>query len=179
MSVLFRHWLPVGNRHVIVRWAALPIWSLRTEKRLATLSRAMSLAEASRGRAGSCGGFCSVDGSSGRGRGIVKRGGVDSPRTTKYGDTRSKLSQAPLIIPSTRTASNSAPPLQHDPFSQPSSADTMKGCLKQPSPVPSPGPECPNARKCVAFEADGSEQVFFADEWDRTPMEPARKLSYQ
>ncbi|KAK2465488.1 hypothetical protein APHAL10511_002380 [Amanita phalloides] len=55
----------------------------------------------------------------------------------------------------------------------------MKGCLKQPSPAPSPGPECGHARKCVAFEADGSEQIFFADEWDRTPTEPTRKLSYQ
>ncbi|KAF8622500.1 hypothetical protein AX15_006947 [Amanita polypyramis BW_CC] len=55
----------------------------------------------------------------------------------------------------------------------------MKGCLKQLSPMPSPQPDCACARKCVAFEADGREQVFFADEWDRTPTEPTRKLSYQ
>ena len=34
-------------------------------------------------------------------------------------------------------------------------------------------------RKCVAFCAEGSETVYPADEWDRTPAEPARKLSYQ
>ena len=34
-------------------------------------------------------------------------------------------------------------------------------------------------RKCVAFCAEGSETVYTADEWDRTPAEPARKLSYQ
>ena len=34
-------------------------------------------------------------------------------------------------------------------------------------------------RKCVAFCAQGSETVYTADEWDRTPTEPARKLSYQ
>ncbi|KAF8799229.1 hypothetical protein BYT27DRAFT_7044993, partial [Phlegmacium glaucopus] len=34
-------------------------------------------------------------------------------------------------------------------------------------------------RKCVAFCAKGSETVYTADEWDRTPTEPARKLSYQ
>ncbi|TEB36807.1 hypothetical protein FA13DRAFT_1085419 [Coprinellus micaceus] len=40
-------------------------------------------------------------------------------------------------------------------------------------------PAC-QRRKCVAFEADAClETVFVADEWDRTPTEPARKLSYQ
>ncbi|KJA18066.1 hypothetical protein HYPSUDRAFT_98066, partial [Hypholoma sublateritium FD-334 SS-4] len=34
-------------------------------------------------------------------------------------------------------------------------------------------------RKCVAFGAEGSEEVHTADEWDRTPTEPARKLTYQ
>ena len=34
-------------------------------------------------------------------------------------------------------------------------------------------------RKCVAFCAEGSETVYPADEWDRTPAEPARNLSYQ
>ncbi|KAM6496665.1 hypothetical protein JOM56_007138 [Amanita muscaria] len=57
---------------------------------------------------------------------------------------------------------------------------TMKGCLKLPSPIPSPAlPDCLHSRKCVAFEAEGTEQVFFADEWDRTPTEPTRRLSYQ
>ncbi|KAG5653311.1 hypothetical protein H0H81_001182 [Sphagnurus paluster] len=51
----------------------------------------------------------------------------------------------------------------------------MKGCLK--SPMPSPGLECP--RKHVDFGAEVSEEVHFADVWDRTPTEPARKLSYQ
>ncbi|PFH46477.1 hypothetical protein AMATHDRAFT_51027 [Amanita thiersii Skay4041] len=57
----------------------------------------------------------------------------------------------------------------------------MKGCLKHPSPVPSPPPFSPSSltRKCVAFEADGSEKIFVADEWDRTPTEPTRKLTYQ
>jgi hypothetical protein len=36
-----------------------------------------------------------------------------------------------------------------------------------------------NHRKCVAFCAEGSETVYPADEWDRSPAEPARKLSYQ
>ncbi|KAF9038220.1 hypothetical protein BJ165DRAFT_1314602, partial [Panaeolus papilionaceus] len=34
-------------------------------------------------------------------------------------------------------------------------------------------------KKTVAFGADGTEEVYVADEWDRTPMEPARKLTYQ
>ncbi|KAF8625517.1 hypothetical protein AX17_006829 [Amanita inopinata Kibby_2008] len=55
----------------------------------------------------------------------------------------------------------------------------MKGCLKQMSPLPTPREvDDTHTRKCVAFEADGSEQIFVADEWDRTPMEPSRKLSY-
>ncbi|KDR67733.1 hypothetical protein GALMADRAFT_258022 [Galerina marginata CBS 339.88] len=79
----------------------------------------------------------------------------------------------------------------------------MKGCLKTPSPLPTPSTErtsfysSPNNsststatsststeahhshRKCVAFGAEGSEEVYTADEWDRTPTEPARKLTYQ
>ncbi|KAF8998116.1 hypothetical protein BDQ17DRAFT_1182436, partial [Cyathus striatus] len=31
----------------------------------------------------------------------------------------------------------------------------------------------------VCFEEQVCQQVFTADEWDRTPTEPARKLSYQ
>jgi len=34
-------------------------------------------------------------------------------------------------------------------------------------------------RKFVVFCAAGSETVYTADEWDRTPAEPARKLSFQ
>lgn len=48
----------------------------------------------------------------------------------------------------------------------------MKGCLK--SAVGS----C-LTRKSVAFGEEISEEVYFADEWDRTPTEPARKLTYQ
>lgn len=56
----------------------------------------------------------------------------------------------------------------------------MKGCLKwQHSPSPSPGIECTQSHKSVAFGAQICEQVYTADEWDRTPTEPARKLSYQ
>ncbi|KAF8654640.1 hypothetical protein AX16_003493 [Volvariella volvacea WC 439] len=55
----------------------------------------------------------------------------------------------------------------------------MKGCLKLPSRSSSPGTDCSTTRKCVAFGAEGTEEVFIADEWDRTPTEPARKLSYQ
>lgn len=60
---------------------------------------------------------------------------------------------------------------------------TIKSCLKsnQPTPVPSPGPDgsslCSKS-KCVAW-CQKSEQVWFADEWDRTPTEPVRNLSYQ
>ncbi|KAF9448230.1 hypothetical protein P691DRAFT_669863, partial [Macrolepiota fuliginosa MF-IS2] len=53
----------------------------------------------------------------------------------------------------------------------------MKGCLKVPSRAPSPANDLP--RKTVCFCDDGEEQIWFADEWDRTPVEPARNLSYQ
>ncbi|RDB23483.1 hypothetical protein Hypma_008952 [Hypsizygus marmoreus] len=53
----------------------------------------------------------------------------------------------------------------------------MKSCLK--SPLHSPcSEECP-IRKCVAFSEVAIEEVHFADDWDRTPTEPARKLTYQ
>ncbi|KAK7031723.1 hypothetical protein R3P38DRAFT_826164 [Favolaschia claudopus] len=57
----------------------------------------------------------------------------------------------------------------------------MKSCLKSPSPSLPGSPDLANfcLRKCVAFGADGSEEVHFADEWDRTPTEPARNLSFQ
>ena len=40
-------------------------------------------------------------------------------------------------------------------------------------------PHSQTHRKCVAFCKEGTETVYPADEWDRTPAEPARKLSYQ
>lgn len=55
---------------------------------------------------------------------------------------------------------------------------TMKGCLKPSSRAPSPAAEH-GAVKHVAFGREGSEEIFVADEWDRTPTEPARHLSYQ
>ncbi|KAF7345482.1 hypothetical protein MVEN_01566600 [Mycena venus] len=57
----------------------------------------------------------------------------------------------------------------------------MKSCLKVSSLPGSPDPSNGNGgcRKCVAFNAEGSEEVHWADEWDRTPTEPAKKLSYQ
>ncbi|KAJ7863161.1 hypothetical protein B0H13DRAFT_1458283, partial [Mycena leptocephala] len=52
----------------------------------------------------------------------------------------------------------------------------MKSCLKGSSLPGSPDPG--HCRKCVAFN-EGSEEVHWADEWDRTPTEPAKRLSYQ
>ncbi|KAK0238396.1 hypothetical protein EDD85DRAFT_726809, partial [Armillaria nabsnona] len=57
------------------------------------------------------------------------------------------------------------------------SSRCRRGCLK--SPVGSPGLDVGQSRKCVAFCDAGSEEVHIADEWDRTPSEPARSLSYQ
>ncbi|KAF9499357.1 hypothetical protein BDN71DRAFT_174702 [Pleurotus eryngii] len=69
----------------------------------------------------------------------------------------------------------------------------MKGCLKYSSctPMPSPGlppappctpthssDACQSRRKCVAFSMSALEEIYVADEWDRTPTEPARHLSY-
>ncbi|KAG6831786.1 hypothetical protein H0H87_003911 [Tephrocybe sp. NHM501043] len=53
----------------------------------------------------------------------------------------------------------------------------MKGCLKTMSPGVSGCP--PTMRKSVAFGEEICEEVYFADVWDRTPTEPARKLTYQ
>ncbi|KAK0203188.1 hypothetical protein DFS33DRAFT_1345569 [Desarmillaria ectypa] len=50
-----------------------------------------------------------------------------------------------------------------------------RGCLK--SPTTSPGLDVGHSRKCVAFCDAGSEEVHIADEWDRTPSEPARSRS--
>ena len=46
--------------------------------------------------------------------------------------------------------------------------------------LPGSGASTPNSpRKSVLFHSESLEQVFMADEWDRTPTEPARNLSYQ
>ncbi|KAJ7606889.1 hypothetical protein FB45DRAFT_949403 [Roridomyces roridus] len=59
----------------------------------------------------------------------------------------------------------------------------MKSCLKSPSipgtPTPSGSSTPIHYRKCVLFREEGTEEVHWADEWDRTPSEPARRLSYQ
>ncbi|KAJ7777137.1 hypothetical protein B0H16DRAFT_1226493, partial [Mycena metata] len=56
----------------------------------------------------------------------------------------------------------------------------MKSCLKASSLPGSPDVRNHSARrKCVVFNAEGTEEVHWADEWDRTPTEPATKLSYQ
>ncbi|KAG7443339.1 uncharacterized protein BT62DRAFT_326383 [Guyanagaster necrorhizus] len=57
------------------------------------------------------------------------------------------------------------------------SSRRRRGCLK--SPIASPSLDAGQSRKCVAFCDAGSEEVHVADEWDRTPSEPARSLSYQ
>lgn len=54
----------------------------------------------------------------------------------------------------------------------------MKGCLKTPLPCVDSSSQARKC-KCVAFGAEGSEEVYPADVWDRTPSEPARRLSYQ
>jgi hypothetical protein len=55
----------------------------------------------------------------------------------------------------------------------------MKSCLKLSSLPSTPRPDCTHKHKCVAFcSDDGLEQVFLADEWDRTPLEPTPNLSY-
>lgn len=64
----------------------------------------------------------------------------------------------------------------------------MKSCLKSsPShsgavtPVHSDADtgSVPLCKKRVAFCEEGAEQVFEADEWDRTPTEIAQRLSYE
>ncbi|KAJ7780109.1 hypothetical protein DFH07DRAFT_463438 [Mycena maculata] len=54
----------------------------------------------------------------------------------------------------------------------------MKSCLKGTSLPGSPVPGS-SSHKCVVFCEEGSEEVHWADEWDRTPTQPARRLSYQ
>lgn len=59
----------------------------------------------------------------------------------------------------------------------------MKSCLKSPSHSGSATPidsdtDDASCKKHVAFCEEGTEQVFQADEWDRTPAEIAQRLSY-
>ncbi|TFK51967.1 hypothetical protein OE88DRAFT_1679558, partial [Heliocybe sulcata] len=68
----------------------------------------------------------------------------------------------------------------------------MKSCLKLSPPssppsrddpayarCPPPASRPPYKRKAVSFCREGEEQVFIADDWDRTPAEVTQKLSYQ
>ncbi|KZT07528.1 uncharacterized protein LAESUDRAFT_724985 [Laetiporus sulphureus 93-53] len=72
-----------------------------------------------------------------------------------------------------------------------------KSCLKQPSRTPSPtfgsfqfepnldasNPVAEERRKSVTFSSDGEEdvkeEVFYADEWDRSPHKVTQKLNYR
>ena len=64
--------------------------------------------------------------------------------------------------------------------SAPESTNNMKSCLKLPTPLPSPTPSGRSTpKKCVAFCEDSDVEVHDADDWDRTPMQPSKKLSYQ
>jgi hypothetical protein len=61
----------------------------------------------------------------------------------------------------------------------------MKSCLKSsPSHSGAATPvhsdtDSASCKKHVAFCEEGTEQVFQADEWDRTPTEIAQRLSYE
>ncbi|KAG2122679.1 hypothetical protein BD769DRAFT_1350328, partial [Suillus cothurnatus] len=79
-------------------------------------------------------------------------------------------------------------PLQNcdDPSTCRPSLPRMKSCLKSPSHSGSTTPctldsdtDEGTCKKHVAFCEEGTEQVFQADEWDRTPMEIAQRLSYE
>ncbi|KAG1743067.1 hypothetical protein EDB19DRAFT_1633493, partial [Suillus lakei] len=80
------------------------------------------------------------------------------------------------------------PALVHcdDPSTCRPSLPRMKSCLKSPShsgaatPIDSDTDDAshPFCKKHVAFCEEGTEQVFLADEWDRTPTEIAQRLSY-
>lgn len=71
-----------------------------------------------------------------------------------------------------------------DPSSCRPSLPRMKSCLKSPSHSGSATPiesdtDDASCKKHVAFCEEGTEQVFQADEWDRTPTEIAQRLSYE
>ncbi|KAG6333454.1 hypothetical protein ID866_5635 [Astraeus odoratus] len=61
----------------------------------------------------------------------------------------------------------------------------IKSCLKSSpsssgtSTPSSSGSVHPHAKKHVAFCEDGTEEVYEADEWDRTPAEVTQRLSYE
>jgi len=67
-------------------------------------------------------------------------------------------------------------------FAMSSTTPLRKSCLKCPSPMPSPalsdGGSSQHKRKNVVFNCE-EEEVFTADDWDRTPSEPSLKLSYR
>lgn len=68
-----------------------------------------------------------------------------------------------------------------DPSTCRPSLPRMKSCLKSPSHSGSATPvesdtDDGTCKKHVAF---GTEQVFEADEWDRTPTEISQRLSYE
>ncbi|EGN95077.1 hypothetical protein SERLA73DRAFT_113838 [Serpula lacrymans var. lacrymans S7.3] len=54
----------------------------------------------------------------------------------------------------------------------------IKSCLKTPTPPRSASPT-QGGKKTVVFSDEGTEEVYTADEWDRTPAEVAQRLSYQ
>jgi hypothetical protein len=90
--------------------------------------------------------------------------------------SRGPNSQIPQIN-SPNEHSNGAQCCHALPAASPASATSEASCVANnasTSPV-----RTQMHRKCVAFCAQGSETVYTADEWDRTPTEPARKLSYQ
>ncbi|KAG0696001.1 hypothetical protein DFH29DRAFT_813588 [Suillus ampliporus] len=58
----------------------------------------------------------------------------------------------------------------------------MKSCLKTSpshSGAATPVDSDADCKKHVVFSEEGSEQVFQADEWDRTPTEISQRLSYE
>ena len=73
-----------------------------------------------------------------------------------------------------------------DPFTCRPTLPRMKSCLKSsPShsgaatPVHTDPEDTSLCKKHVAFCEEGTEQVFEADEWDRTPAEISQRLSYE
>ena len=77
------------------------------------------------------------------------------------------------------THCNHAPTTPSSPTSASSSTTAPSSSTTDAANMTSSQAHPQTHRKCVAFCAEGSETVYPADEWDRTPAEPARKLSYQ
>ncbi|EPQ56688.1 hypothetical protein GLOTRDRAFT_121058 [Gloeophyllum trabeum ATCC 11539] len=70
--------------------------------------------------------------------------------------------------------------LKHSPPSSPLSRDGGDAASHSDPCSPRPTPSRPSyKRKSVSFCDQGQEEVFIADEWDRTPAEVTQKLSYQ